>query len=86
MQLSGIHAQFFPPEHYRMHRKRFVAGHGGYPLVGDPDRVADELERIADAGFGGVALSFVDYVAELPYFRDEVLPRLEARGVRAPVT
>jgi dimethylsulfone monooxygenase len=56
-----------------------------YPIIGDPDHVADELERIADAGFAGLGFSFVDYAAEFPYFRDEVLPRLEARGLRSPV-
>jgi len=84
MELAGIHAQFFPPEHYQQFRERFVAGHGMYPIVGDPDHVAAELERIANAGFAGVGFSFVDYAAEFPYFRDEVLPRLETRGVRQP--
>jgi len=28
---------------------------------------------------------FVDYVKEFPYFRDEVIPRLEAKGLRRPV-
>ena len=42
----GMHAQFFPPEHYQQFRERFAAGHGMYPIIGDPDHVADELERI----------------------------------------
>jgi FMNH2-dependent dimethyl sulfone monooxygenase len=84
MALQGLHAQSFPPEHFKMFRERFVGGHGGYPIVGDPDFVAAELERIADARFNGVAFGLVDYLAELPYLRDEVLPRLEARGVRRP--
>lgn len=82
MELAGLHAQFFPPEHYEQFRVRFTGGHGTYPIIGTPDHVADELERIAEAGFAGAGFSFVDYLAELPYFRDEVLPRLEARGVR----
>ncbi len=82
MALAGVHAQYFPPEHYQQFRQRFTGGHGMYPIVGTPDHVADELERIADAGFAGLAFSFVDYVSELPYFRAEVLPRLEARGLR----
>jgi alkanesulfonate monooxygenase SsuD/methylene tetrahydromethanopterin reductase-like flavin-dependent oxidoreductase (luciferase family) len=83
MELAGVHARFFPPEHYQQFRQRFAGGHGMYPIIGDPDHVADELERIADAGFAGLAFSFVDYVGELEYFRAEVLPRLEERGVRA---
>jgi len=86
MELAGIHAQFFPPEHYRRFRERFAAGHGAYPLVGDPDHVADELERIADAGFAGLAFGFFDYLGELEFFAQEVLPRLESRGVRAAGT
>lgn len=83
MELAGVHARFFPPEHYQQFRQRFAGGHGMYPIIGDPDRVAAELERIADAGFAGLAFSFVDYVGELEHFRAEVLPRLEARGVRS---
>jgi hypothetical protein len=31
-----------------------------------------------------VALSFVDYVKEFPYFRAGVLPRFEGMGLRIP--
>ncbi len=85
MELAGVHAQFFPPEHYQRFRERFAGGHGMYPIIGNPDHVADELERIAGAGFAGAAISFVDYAGEFPYFRDEVVARLESRGVRAPL-
>jgi hypothetical protein len=32
--------------------------------------------RLHDAGFDGLALNFVDYLGELPFFAQEVLPRL----------
>jgi amino acid transporter len=35
-------------------------------------------------GFVGATLSFVNYADELPYFAQEVLPRLEAKGLRVP--
>jgi len=54
------------------------------PIVGSPDAVAAEIAQIAAAGFNGMAVSFVNYTAELPYFRDEVLPRLERLGLRTP--
>ena len=38
---------------------------------------------IGKAGVRGIALSFVNYLDELPYFRDEVLPRLVRLGARA---
>jgi alkanesulfonate monooxygenase SsuD/methylene tetrahydromethanopterin reductase-like flavin-dependent oxidoreductase (luciferase family) len=55
-----------------------------YPIIGDPDDVAAELARIAGAGFAGVGFSLFDYVGELRYLGDEVLPRLERLGVRSP--
>src|SRR6516165_3285542 len=55
---------------------------GGYPFVGTPDRVAEELAIISQAGVRGIGLSFVNYLAEVPYFCDEVLPRLQRVGVR----
>lgn len=84
MALQGLHSKSFPEEALRTMRGRFAAGHGTYPLVGDPDTIAKEMERITAAGFAGTTLSFVDYVKEFPYFRDEVMPRLERAGLREP--
>jgi len=78
-KFSGSH----DPEAYRLHRKRFVGGAGTYPLIGTPQRIAAELVAISEAGFAGVAISFVNYAAELPYFIETVLPLLRHAGVRA---
>ena len=56
---------------------------GGYPLVGSPDHIADELADLSRSGVRGIAFSMINYLNELPLFRDEVLPRLERHGVRA---
>jgi FMNH2-dependent dimethyl sulfone monooxygenase len=72
------------PEVFQRMRIRFAAGYGGWPIVGDADTVAAGLVAVANAGFSGVAMGFVNYLAEFPYFRDEVLPRLERAGVRVP--
>ena len=45
--------------------------------------MAAELESISKAGVRGIALSFVNYLDELPYFCGEVLPRLARLGARA---
>jgi alkanesulfonate monooxygenase SsuD/methylene tetrahydromethanopterin reductase-like flavin-dependent oxidoreductase (luciferase family) len=65
-------------------RPRFAAGHGTCPLIGTPDEVADEIGRYHRAGLAGMTLSFVDYVGELEQFGAEVIPRLEAKGIRGP--
>ena len=53
--------------------------------MGTPDKIADELETLSATGVAGTALAFVDYAEEFPYFRDEVMPRLEQKGLRQPV-
>jgi alkanesulfonate monooxygenase SsuD/methylene tetrahydromethanopterin reductase-like flavin-dependent oxidoreductase (luciferase family) len=68
-------------EHHRQ-RVFYANGMGGYAIVGDPDHVANELAELSRAGLTGIGLSFINYLDELPYFRDEVLPRLAAMGVR----
>jgi alkanesulfonate monooxygenase SsuD/methylene tetrahydromethanopterin reductase-like flavin-dependent oxidoreductase (luciferase family) len=52
-------------------------------VIGDPDTVAGEFGRLHAVGLDGLALNFVDYLKELPYFAAEVLPRLERLGLRA---
>ena len=86
MKLQGLHAQSFSPQALADFRDRFAAGHGSYPLVGTPDHIADEIERLAATGLSGCTLAFVDYAREFPYFRDEVIPRLEKKGLRKPVS
>ncbi len=83
MALRNITRENTPAEDYAMKRKYFAANAvGGYPFVGTPDRVADELAAFSKAGVRGIAVSFVNYLDDLPYFRDEVLPRLERMGLR----
>ena len=83
LELRNITPQKFSADDYAA-KRRYFAGNaiGGYPFVGTPDRVAQELAGLSKAGLRGIALSFVDYLGELPYFRDEVLPRLARMGVR----
>jgi dimethylsulfone monooxygenase len=81
---KSITPQTIPPEEYEKKRRFFAATSiGGYPFVGTPDRVAEELAIISHAGVRGIGLSFVNFLAEVPYFCDEVLPRLQRAGVRA---
>lgn len=75
-------AESFPKDVIKLLRDRMAGGHGGYPLVGTPDMVADGLAQLSDIGCNGSTLSFVDFAEEFPYFRDEVLPRLQSRGLR----
>jgi hypothetical protein len=45
--------------------------------------VAAKLKSINDAGLSGIAFSLVNYVKELPFLAQELLPRLARLGMRA---
>lgn len=85
ISIMFANAQSFPKEQIRSMREAMATGHGGFPLIGTPDQVADGLESLHNAGFRGTVLGFVDYNKELPYFCEEVLPRLERKGMRLPL-
>jgi alkanesulfonate monooxygenase SsuD/methylene tetrahydromethanopterin reductase-like flavin-dependent oxidoreductase (luciferase family) len=83
MALRNITRDSLTAEEYAAKRHYFAANAiGGYPFVGTPDKVADELANLSRAGVRGIAFSLVNYVGELPYFCEEVLPRLARLGLR----
>jgi alkanesulfonate monooxygenase SsuD/methylene tetrahydromethanopterin reductase-like flavin-dependent oxidoreductase (luciferase family) len=85
LELKNITRHTVSAEDYERQRQYFAGkAIGGYPFVGTPDRVAEELADISRAGMRGIAVSFVNYLNETPYFYDEVLPRLARLGVRSP--
>jgi len=85
MQLHGQTPDTMPAEQYQRLRAE-TATRGGFPLTGTPDEIAERLALLHQVGFTGIGVSFVNYLEELPYFCDEVLPRLEARGLRATLS
>lgn len=78
-QFSASH----DPEAYDRYRQRFAGGAGSYPLVGTPEKIAEDMLRIAELGYAGIALTFVNYTYELPFFCDRVLPLLKEAGLRS---
>jgi FMNH2-dependent dimethyl sulfone monooxygenase len=84
IRIMFANAESFPKDALESLRERFAAGHGGWLLIGTPDDVADGLEELARTGLAGTVFGFVDYIKELPYFQQEVIPRLEKKGMRFP--
>ncbi len=76
-------SQSHDPHAYDVYRQRFAGGAGTYPLVGSPETIAETMMAIAGKGYEGIALSFVNYTQELPYFCDTVLPILARAGYRS---
>ncbi len=55
---------------------------GSYPFVGSPDDVALEMADMSATGLAGCTMPFVNYLREIPFFVQEVLPRLQRLEVR----
>jgi alkanesulfonate monooxygenase SsuD/methylene tetrahydromethanopterin reductase-like flavin-dependent oxidoreductase (luciferase family) len=81
LAMRGVTREAYPDD-FEERRAYQANGMGGLPIVGDADAVAGELAQLATAGARGLALSFINYLDELPYFCAEVLPRLARAGLR----
>jgi alkanesulfonate monooxygenase SsuD/methylene tetrahydromethanopterin reductase-like flavin-dependent oxidoreductase (luciferase family) len=82
LALHNITPETHTPEEFQRIRNHRANGAGGMPIIGDPDYVAQQLAELSAAGLTGIAVSFINYADELPYFCDEVLPRLRRLGLR----
>jgi len=83
LAMRNITPETHGAEEFDRLRNHQANGMGGLPMVGDPDTVTKQLAQLAAAGLTGIAVSFVNYLDELPYFCAEVLPRLARLGLRA---
>jgi len=55
---------------------------GSYPLVGTPDDIVADMLQMSQLGLTGTSVAFLDYLKEIPFFVQEVLPRLRRLGLR----
>ena len=65
-------------------REQIISGNGTFAVRGSYDDVAETFAQLHAMGLDGMAVALVDYIADFPALRDEVLPRLERRGLRRP--
>lgn len=72
------------PELREAYLRNMMAGYSGFPVVGTPETVADFLQNMSACGMAGTTLSWPDYDAGLEQLGLEILPILEARGMRSP--
>ncbi|MFT5446597.1 MAG: FMNH2-dependent dimethyl sulfone monooxygenase [Gammaproteobacteria bacterium] len=82
LDMFGIESGTLSPELLEEFKFHFIAGHGGYPVVGTPSQVVEQLTRLSQMGVDGVLLSWVDYLTECKQWIDEVMPLLEQAGLR----
>ena len=82
MEIFGVQAESLPQEALEQFRFHFIAGHGGYPLVGTPEQIVEGLEVLMKMGVDGCLISWVNYKDELSQWIDDVLPLMEQAGQR----
>ena len=85
LSIFGMESETLEPEVMEAFRFHFKAGHGGYPLVGTPAKIVDDMVRLRAMGVDGILLSWLDYLGEAQQWVDEVLPLMEAAGLRSPL-
>lgn len=83
LRIFGMNSQTLEPSVMEAFRFHFKAGHGGYPLVGTPDHIVDQMIQLSAMGVDGILLSWVDYLGECRQWIDEVMPLMVQAGLRA---
>ncbi|MEV6119080.1 MULTISPECIES: LLM class flavin-dependent oxidoreductase [unclassified Streptomyces] len=63
-------------------QERFILGYGGYPLIGTPEQIVEQLVELSRVGIDGMMVGFLDYVEELEYFGERILPLMKEAGLR----
>jgi FMNH2-dependent dimethyl sulfone monooxygenase len=84
LRIFGMQSRTLPAEILDEFRFHFKAGHGGYPLVGTPEQIVEQIDGISALGVDGLLMSWVDYLAECRQWIDRVLPLMEQAGQRKP--
>ena len=71
LRIKNITPETVGEEEYKKKREYFASrAIGGYPFVGTPDHIAEQFADLSRAGMRGIAFSLINYVDELPYFRE----------------
>jgi alkanesulfonate monooxygenase SsuD/methylene tetrahydromethanopterin reductase-like flavin-dependent oxidoreductase (luciferase family) len=84
LKIFGLHNETLDAKTLDGHKAHFIAGHGGYPLVGTAEQIVDELGKLADIGVDGCLISWVRYKEELAQWNADVLPLMVQAGLRQP--
>jgi alkanesulfonate monooxygenase SsuD/methylene tetrahydromethanopterin reductase-like flavin-dependent oxidoreductase (luciferase family) len=78
----GINSQTFTSEGLQKLKADFIAGWGGYPLVGTKDQIVDGLMMLNKAGLDGVLLTWPKYVEGMKQFQEETMKLVIQTGLR----
>ncbi|MBU2532297.1 MAG: LLM class flavin-dependent oxidoreductase, partial [Alphaproteobacteria bacterium] len=62
-------------------REQWVIG-GNVHVVGTPEQIVDGFRRLAEAGCDGVQVNFYDFLPDLEFFGERVVPLMKQAGLR----
>src|SRR5690606_27059408 len=82
MVSSGLGTESGSFDKVKKLQERFILGYGGYPLIGTPEQIVDQMIELNKAGVNGMMVGFLDYAEELPYFGEEIMPLMRQAGLR----
>jgi dimethylsulfone monooxygenase len=74
--------QILNPDMIKAMKEHFIAGWGGYPLIGTPEQIVDGFAKLVDIGLDGTLLSWAQYEAGMRAFQKDVLPLMKQAGLR----
>jgi alkanesulfonate monooxygenase SsuD/methylene tetrahydromethanopterin reductase-like flavin-dependent oxidoreductase (luciferase family) len=75
-------AKTLPTEVLAEMKKHFIAGWGGYPLIGTKEQIVDGLQRLKDIGLDGALLNWPRYIDDMRWFQRHVYPLVQQAGLR----
>ncbi len=55
-------------------KKHFIAGWGGYPIIGTPEQIVDGLITMSKMGLDGTLLNCPRYIDDQHWFKNNVYP------------
>ncbi|MGI9480015.1 MAG: LLM class flavin-dependent oxidoreductase [Hyphomicrobiaceae bacterium] len=82
VEMFGMESQTLDQDVLEAFKFHFIAGHGGYPLIGTPEQIVTQIDRLSALGVDGMLLSWLDYLGECQHWIDAVLPLMEQAGQR----
>jgi FMNH2-dependent dimethyl sulfone monooxygenase len=79
---ADINARNIPPERLKAYQEAFIAGWGGFPIIGSKEQIVDGLRGLSRAGIDGVLLAWPRFEQGMREFRDVTYPLLVQAGLR----
>ena len=75
-------AKTLPPEVLAEMKKHFIAGWGGYPLIGNREQIVEGLQTMSKMGLDGTLLNWPRYIEDMRWFQKEIYPLVQQAGLR----